>query len=139
MSCAGRPGVHPWRSLAENAGVVFTGFVGQQPHAELSRIVKNGGVGAGDARVALGDGPDGRRLTAAIRALAAHRGPASSTCPSDAARAVGGERWRQLMDEARDVARELAVSGDVVIMQRGTVLDPEQSWRGPIRIRVARR
>lgn len=43
------------------------------------------------------------------------------------------------MDEARDVARELAVSGDVVIMQRGTVLDPEQSWRGPIRIRVARR
>ncbi len=64
--------------------------MGQQLRTELSRIVDKAGPGADDARVALGDGPIRQRLTAAIRALAEHRGPDGSTCPSDAARAVGG-------------------------------------------------
>ncbi len=59
-----------------------------------------------------------------------------SICPSDAARAVGGDNWRDLMDQARDVARELAKAGEVVITQGGDVLDPDATWRGPIRIRA---
>jgi len=75
-------------------------------------------------------------LRAAILDLARERGPSKTICPSDAARAVGGNDWRDLMDDARDVARELARAGDVEISQKGTVLDPDQPWRGPIRIRI---
>jgi hypothetical protein len=76
------------------------------------------------------------RLRASILELARRRGPSSSICPSDAARAVGGEKWRDLMDQARDAARELAKEGEVVITQGGDVLDPDATWRGPIRIRA---
>ncbi|HYJ55748.1 MAG TPA: DUF3253 domain-containing protein [Mycobacterium sp.] len=113
--------------------------MGQQLRTELSRIVDEAGPGADDARIALGDGPIRQLLTAAIRALAEHRGPDGSTCPSDAARAVGGADWRTLMADARDLARALAKSGDVEITQRGIVLDPDGEWRGPIRIRATER
>ncbi|HEY9263177.1 MAG TPA: DUF3253 domain-containing protein [Mycobacterium sp.] len=111
----------------------------QQPNIELHRIIERAGTGVDDARVALGDGPVRVRLRAAIRALAVHRGRQSSTCPSDAARAVGGENWRELMYDARTLARELALSGDVEITQGGTVVDPRSEWSGPIRIRTADR
>ncbi|BBZ43674.1 DUF3253 domain-containing protein [Mycobacterium parmense] len=110
----------------------------QPLRAELRRIRDGGGAGSPDAGAALGDGPAERRLEAAMRALALHRGPGSSTCPSDAARAVGGEGWRGLMADARRLARDLARSGEVEITQRGAVLDPDGDWRGPVRIRAAR-
>ncbi len=72
----------------------------------------------------------------AILTLARERAPAKTICPSDAARAVGGDQWRDLMDEARDIARDLANVGEVDIMQRGEVIDPNAQWRGPIRIRA---
>jgi hypothetical protein len=68
--------------------------------------------------------------------LARQRGPSSSICPSDAARAVGGDDWRELMDQARDIARTLAKDGQVVVTQGGNELDPDATWRGPIRIRA---
>ena len=77
-----------------------------------------------------------QRLRAVILDLARERGPAKTICPSDAARRVGGDDWRDLMDDARDVARDLARSGDVEISQRGEVLDPDATWHGPIRIRA---
>ena len=75
------------------------------------------------------------KLRDAILRLSRERGPDKTICPSDAARAVGGDDWRDLMDEARDIARELAKAGDVEITQKGEVLDPDATWRGPIRIR----
>lgn len=77
-----------------------------------------------------------QRLKDAIRDLAGQRGPTKSICPSDAARAVGGDEWPDLMDAARDAARELARAGEVEITQKGEVLDPDATWRGPIRIRA---
>lgn len=76
------------------------------------------------------------RLPAAIPGLARRRGPAGGICPSDAARAVGGERWRDLMADTRAVALALARAGEVDIMQRGAVVDPDRPIRGPIRIRI---
>jgi hypothetical protein len=76
------------------------------------------------------------QLREAILALARERAPAKTICPSDAARAVGGDQWRDLMGQARDVSRDLARAGEVEIMQRGEVLDPDAQWRGPIRIRA---
>ena len=76
------------------------------------------------------------RLRDAILDLARQRGPDKSICPSDAARAVGGADWPDLMDDARATARELARAGEVEITQKGEVLDPDAQWRGPIRIRA---
>lgn len=76
----------------------------------------------------------GARLRSAILVMTAERAP-RTICPSDAARAVDPDHWRELMDATRDLARELARSGDVVITQKGKELDPDAEWRGPIRIR----
>jgi hypothetical protein len=113
-------------------------YPGQRLHAELVRVLNGGGRGADHAEIALGDGPIGQRLEASIRALAEHRGRSSSICPSDAARAVGGEGWRELMDDARTAARQLARSGDVELTQRGAAVDPDGEWSGPIRIRTTK-
>ena len=77
-----------------------------------------------------------QRLRSAILELATERGPASSICPSDAARAVGGGAWRDLMEDAREVARALAREGEVDVTQKGAVLDPDAPWRGPVRVRI---
>ena len=77
-----------------------------------------------------------QKLRNAILELSRERGPSKTICPSDAARAVGGENWRDLMDDAREVARSLARDGTVEITQKGEVLDPDATWRGPIRIRA---
>jgi hypothetical protein len=99
------------------------------------------------AKVALGERgepwwepatDDGRveRIRAAVLALAGHRAPDRTICPSDAARAVGGEHWRSSMPGVRDVVRDLARDGDVEVLQRGEVLDPDGQWRGPVRVRA---
>jgi Protein of unknown function (DUF3253) len=78
-----------------------------------------------------------RRLEAAILDLLARRASTSTICPSEAARAVGGddeEAWRPLMDPARGAARRLVARGEVVVTQGGHVVDPESAV-GPIRIR----
>lgn len=82
-------------------------------------------------------------LRSSIHDLLDDRSDHATICPSEAARAVaaargwGGERWRDLMDMARDVAREMVDAGDVEITQSGAVVDPSTA-RGPIRIRRAR-
>ncbi len=58
-------------------------------------------------------------------------------CPSEAARAVDAEGWRDLMEPARQAARRLAARDDVEITQGGRVVDPSTA-KGPIRIRRVR-
>jgi hypothetical protein len=133
-----RPRVGRGSNWRTDGGVALTGGVSERLRAELERVSSEGGRGADHAEIALGDGPLRQRLESSIRALAEHRGPRSSICPSDAARAVGGDNWRELMDDAREAARRLARSGDVEITQRGNVVDPGGEWSGPVRIRSAR-
>jgi Protein of unknown function (DUF3253) len=98
------------------------------------------------AKVALGErgqpwwerpSREGReaRVRATTLALAEHRSPERTICPSDVARAVGGDGWRTLMEPVRSVVKDLARRGEVEILQRGEVVDPDHGWRGPIRIR----
>ncbi|WP_100814482.1 DUF2256 and DUF3253 domain-containing protein [Microbacterium lacus] len=75
-----------------------------------------------------------RELERTILTLLANRAATSTICPSDAARAIGGEEWRDLMEPARRAARRLVVAGEVDITQRGQVVDPSTA-KGPIRIR----
>jgi hypothetical protein len=98
-----------------------------------------------DAKIALGERGEpwweptasgwAARLGAITLTLARHRAPDRTICPSDVARAVGGDTWRSLMEPVRDVVRTLVRNGDVEVTQRGEVLDPDQPWRGPVRIR----
>ncbi len=78
--------------------------------------------------------PPGPALERAVLALLAARAPGATVCPSEAARAVGGEDWRDLMEPARAAARRLVARGDVEITQHGEVVDPTTA-RGPIRLR----
>jgi len=81
-----------------------------------------------------------RRLERAILELLERRGPASTICPSDAARAVyagDDDGWRALMEPARRAARRLVTAGEVEITQAGRPVGPAEA-RGPIRIRRAR-
>ena len=79
----------------------------------------------------------GPQLEAKILELLASRAATSTICPSDAARAVGGDSWRHLMEPARQAARRLVAAGKVEITQGGSVVDPDTA-RGPIRIRRLR-
>jgi hypothetical protein len=77
-----------------------------------------------------------RRLEETIVSLLDARASTSTICPSDAARAVGADEWRPLMEPARRAARRLVEAGVVVVTQGGEVVDPARA-RGPIRIRRA--
>jgi len=65
------------------------------------------------------------------------RRPGASICPSEAARAVGPEGWRDLMPAARAAAGRLAATGEVEVTQGGAVVDVATA-RGPVRVRRPR-
>lgn len=73
-------------------------------------------------------------LESAITELLAARAEDATICPSEAARLVGGEDWRDLMEPARSAARRLVEAGQVEITQAGQVVDAATA-QGPIRIR----
>ena len=73
----------------------------------------------------------------AIRALLERRAAGKTICPSEAARAVGGDDgFREHMDPVRAAAREMVARGEIEVTQRGVVVDLDAA-RGPIRLRRA--
>ena len=62
----------------------------------------------------------------------------ATMCPSEVARAEGGEDWRGRMEPVREAARRLVARGEVDIVQGGRVVDPSTA-KGPIRLRRPRR
>ena len=79
----------------------------------------------------------GRALEQAIGTLLDERRDGVTICPSEAARAVDPEGWRELMPAAREAAGRMAATGDVEVTQRGEVVDVGTA-RGPVRIRRPR-
>ncbi|WP_247828064.1 DUF3253 domain-containing protein [Arthrobacter antioxidans] len=79
------------------------------------------------------DGVTDPELRAEILRIAAQRGGGKTLCPSEAARGIGGDRWRDLMPAARRIAFDLAGEGLVHVTQHGEPVAPDA--RGPIRIR----
>jgi hypothetical protein len=73
-------------------------------------------------------------LEDAILALLERRAGGATICPNEAAKAVDPADWRELMEPARAAARRLTAAGEVVITQKGRVVDPSTA-KGPIRIR----
>jgi hypothetical protein len=82
------------------------------------------------------DKADARR---AILALLEQRDPGKTICPSDAARALGGDDgFRPLMDVVRAAAGELVEGGRIEVTQGGEPVDLGRA-RGPIRLRAVGR
>jgi hypothetical protein len=75
-------------------------------------------------------------LEAAIVDLLGQRKGGATICPSEAARMVDPDGWRELMEPARRAARRLVADGTVEITQGGRVVDPSTA-KGPIRVRRA--
>ncbi len=78
--------------------------------------------------------PVDQALERAIGALLDTRSPGATICPSEAARAVDPEGWRELMPQARAAAGRLVERGEVEVTQRGAVVDVATA-RGPVRVR----
>lgn len=71
----------------------------------------------------------------AILDLLARRDPGKTICPSDAARAMGGDDgFRPLMPVVRDAARRLVSEGRIEVTQKGEPVDLDTA-RGAIRLR----
>lgn len=71
-------------------------------------------------------------LVRQIAALA----PGKSLCPSDIARALGGthpDQWSRLMPAVRRTAIDMAKSGNLVILRKGKIADPDD-FRGVYRL-----
>ena len=77
-----------------------------------------------------------KRVEATIFALLHHRGCDKSICPSDVARIIGGENWRDYMDEVRTIAITLRDSGHLFITQKDETKTGD--FTGPIRLRLCK-
>lgn len=75
-----------------------------------------------------------RRWAEAITRLLDARPPQATICPSEVARDVLPSGWRSQLDAVREMARHLARRGLLVVSQRGRTLDPDEPFRGPIRL-----
>jgi hypothetical protein len=71
----------------------------------------------------------------AIMELLAQRGPGKTICPSEAARLLDPSGWKELMDKARAAAGRLVAQGEIVVTQRGKIVDPSEV-KGPIRLKI---
>ena len=77
-------------------------------------------------------------LQGAILRMLEQRSAGASVCPSEIARSMRPESWRELMPVVRDAACALARAGSIEITQRDRVLAPDERLRGAIRLRKLR-
>ena len=84
----------------------------------------------------MGQAPDLHAAERAILDLLARRDPGKTICPSDAARALGGDDgFRPLMPLVREAAGALVATGRIEVTQRGRPVDLATA-RGAIRLRL---
>lgn len=67
--------------------------------------------------------------------MATERGSDKTICPSEVARAMFAQDWRNHMSEVRDIAITLQQQGKVSITQKGVEVNV-QDIKGPIRIKI---
>lgn len=103
-----------------------------------------------DAKVALGErgrayweAPDAeaqrKRAAAVARALLSGRGEEKTICPSDIARVIGGEAWRQAMPQVRAFANAWVEQGELEMRQKGRKVNDPRGAKGPVRLAVRKR
>lgn len=80
--------------------------------------------------------PSDEQIESALIDVVTKRGVAASACPSEVARKLSQQSWREWMPDVRRVAAKLAESGRLEITQRGLKISPAEPFKGPIRIRL---
>jgi hypothetical protein len=84
----------------------------------------------------LGTTVDRTQARRKILELLEQRAPDKTICPSDAARALGGDDgFRPLMDVVRAAAGDLVKDGRIEVTQHGEAVDLDRTT-GPIRLRA---
>lgn len=82
--------------------------------------------------------PTPAAIRASILELLAARAAGRTICPSETARALGGnDAFRPLMDPVREEAFAMVDEGMLEVTQKGAVVDGRNA-RGPIRLRLPR-
>lgn len=76
------------------------------------------------------------QIEATIRRLLRERGTGKTICPSEVARALAPDDFQPLMPRVREIATELVDAREIVVMQRGKVVDVRTA-KGPIRLATA--
>ena len=81
--------------------------------------------------------PADKCLEALLDEMLDARAPGASLCPSEVARAAGGEDWRSWMERVRRAGRRMAARGELEFAQKGRRVDAALA-RGPVRLRRPR-
>ncbi len=79
--------------------------------------------------------PSQREIRDCLLTLASGRGMDKTFCPSEAARRLAPDTWRELMPQVRAEAIRLVETGKLRCTQRGHEVDPTNA-RGPLRFSV---
>ncbi|HEY8567502.1 MAG TPA: DUF3253 domain-containing protein [Beijerinckiaceae bacterium] len=84
--------------------------------------------------------PSPELIEETVLRLVEARGDGKTVCPSEVARALGGDHpdgWGPLMQPVRKVAVRLMKEGRVAILRKGRLVDPDD-FRGVYRLSVPR-
>ena len=74
-------------------------------------------------------------IAALHRQFADQRGTGKTYCPSEVARALAPEHWRDYMDTVREVADQLVANGELAVFQKGELIQEKATEaKGPIRL-----
>ncbi len=79
---------------------------------------------------------DGVGLKQEILARLRERRAGATVCPSEVARAVALDGWRELLPAVREAAAALAAEGQIEITHNGEALPPGRAPDGPVRLRL---
>lgn len=79
--------------------------------------------------------PSIETIRSCLREMAAARGASKTFCPSEVARSLAEDGWRDLMPAVREVAAELVEDGELRCTQRGSEVDPVKA-HGPLRLQL---
>lgn len=75
------------------------------------------------------------KIATTILSTAIHRGAEKSTCPSEIARMLFPDGWRNHMKDVLGVAIDLHNQGSVVVTQKGMPVNVKDI-KGPVRIKI---
>ncbi|MEH3112343.1 DUF3253 domain-containing protein [Pedobacter terrae] len=75
-----------------------------------------------------------QKIAEQILHMASQRGADKSTCPSEIARMLFPDHWREHMSNVMEVAIGLYIEGKISITQQGKAVDVEKI-KGPVRIK----
>jgi hypothetical protein len=79
--------------------------------------------------------PTDKKISDEIIEMLLRRDVGKTICPSEVARKLYPDDWRDEMEHVRSVAKELVKSGKIAITQAGQEVDPDH-FKGAIRLRL---